>query len=256
MRRYLVAGNWKLHLGPAAGAALAQAVADGLGGMSLAGDVLVCPPYVTIPAVAAAVRDTSLLVGAQNCAAQEAGAYTGEVAAAMLAEAGATWVIVGHSERRSLFHETDADFTAKITRVHDAGLGAIFCYGETLEERRSGRAADVVRDQLTAVLPHVATATPENLVLAYEPVWAIGTGETATPEQAQEIHALSRGIAAEILGADTADRLRILYGGSVKPGNAADLLGRPDIDGGLVGGASLRRDDFLAIVRAAQATAA
>ena len=256
MRRYLVAGNWKLHMGPAAGAALARSLADGLAGRALAGEVLVCPPCVTIPAVAEAVRGSVVQVGAQNCAAHAAGAFTGEVAAAMLAEAGATWVIVGHSERRALFGETDDDFVAKIAQAHAAGLTAVFCYGETLAERRAGRAADVVRAQLTAVLPRVPGAGPENLVLAYEPVWAIGTGETATPEQAQEIHALSRGLAAEILGGEAADRLRILYGGSVKPGNAAELLRQPDIDGGLVGGASLRRDDFLAIVEAAETAAA
>jgi len=251
----MVAGNWKLHLGPAAGTALARVVAAGVAEMPLAGDVLVCPPCVTIPAVAEAVRGTPLLVGGQNCAAAATGAFTGEVAAAMLREAGATHVIIGHSERRSLFHETDEDFRSKIAQAHAAGLTVIFCYGETLEQRQAGQAHAVVRQQLEAVLPRLDGLTPENLILAYEPVWAIGTGETATPEQAQEIHAFSRELIGDILGAEAARVLRILYGGSVKPGNAAELFAMADIDGGLIGGASLKHDDFLSIVRAAQEAA-
>ncbi len=251
MRRKLVAGNWKLNLGPAAAAKLARQVALGVPGLDRPPEVLVCPPYVSIPAVAAVLKDGAVRLGAQNCAVEDAGAFTGEVSAPMLAEAGATHVIVAHSERRTHQSETDDDFVRKIDRAHAAGLTAVFCYGERLEERRAGRERDVVRAQLAGVLPRLAAATPANLVLAYEPVWAIGTGETATPEQAQEIHAFSRGIVGELLGNDAAARMRILYGGSMKPDNAAELMRQPDIDGGLIGGASLKAEDFLAIVRGA-----
>lgn len=255
MRRILVAGNWKLNKGPAEAARLAAAVAAGVADLAPSCEVLVCPPFVSIPAAADAAAGGALLVGAQNCAAHDSGAHTGEVSAAMLREAGCSHVIVAHSERRTDQRERDEEFVAKVDRTHAAGLTAVFCYGEQLAERKAGRAADVVRAQLQGVLPRLAAPTAANLVLAYEPVWAIGTGETATPEQAQEIHALSRGICAEILGADLADRVRILYGGSVKAANAADLFRRPDIDGGLVGGASLQAEDFLGIVRGAMEVA-
>jgi triosephosphate isomerase len=252
MRTTLVAGNWKLNLGPAAAVKLARQVALGVLGLDGAGEVLVCPTAVCLPAVADVLRGSKVRTGAQNCAAEASGAFTGEVSADMLAEVGVRDVIVAHSERRSLFGEVDDDFVRKIDRCHEAGLRAIFCFGEVLAERRAGREKDVVRAQLTGVLPRLSAATAANLVLAYEPVWAIGTGETASPEQAQEIHAHSRAITAELLGGETARALRILYGGSVKPDNAADLFGRPDIDGGLIGGASLKAEAFLDIVRAAR----
>ena len=255
MRRFLAAGNWKLNMGPAEGVSLARKIAMGVLGMDLRGEVLVCPPFVTIPAVADVLKDSVVHCGAQTCANDASGAHTGEVATAMLAEAGCSHVIVAHSERRTDQRESDDDFVAKIERVHDAGLCAVFCYGEQLAERKAGRAADVVRAQLEGVLPRLTRATASSLVLAYEPVWAIGTGETATPEQAQEIHAISREIAAGLLGPKVADAVRILYGGSVKPGNAEELFSREDIDGGLVGGASLKADDFLGIIRGAQAAA-
>jgi triosephosphate isomerase (TIM) len=252
MRRYLVAGNWKLNMGPADAVKLARPIAMGLLGMDLKGDVLVCPPYVSISPAADMLRDSAAAVGAQNCATHDNGAYTGEVSAVMLKEAGATHVIIGHSERREYYGETDEDFIAKIDQAQAAGMIAIFCYGEKLEQRKAGQAADVVRRQLEGVLPRLAKASAENLVLAYEPVWAIGTGETASPEQAQEIHGLSRKILAELSGKAMAAATRILYGGSMKPGNAEALIGQPDIDGGLIGGASLKADDFLGIVRGAQ----
>lgn len=251
MRRKLVAGNWKLNLGPRAGADLAHELATALVAEPAAAEVLVCPPYVTLPAVYRELSGTPVKLGAQNCAAAAAGAYTGEISAEMLVEAGAEYVIVGHSERRDLFCETDADFVKKIDLAHAAGLTAVFCYGEHLAQRKAGNENEVVRAQIEAVLPRLESPTAANLVLAYEPVWAIGTGETATPDQAQAIHALSREVVGGILGAGTADAVRILYGGSVKPGNAADLMSRPDIDGGLVGGASLDAEDFLGIVRGA-----
>ncbi len=253
MRSYMVAGNWKQNLGPAEAAKLARQVSMGLLGLDLKGEVLVCPTYVAIPAVAEIIKGKKTLLGAQNCSATGAGAHTGEIGVDMLAEAGCTHVIVAHSERRADSGETDDDFVNKINQVHAAGLTAIFCFGELLDERKAGRERDVVKAQLEGVLPRLASATPQNLVLAYEPVWAIGTGETASPEQAQDIHAVSRELVSGMIGAEAAAAVRILYGGSVKPSNAEDLFGRADIDGGLIGGASLKAEDFLGIVKCAQA---
>jgi len=253
MRRYMVAGNWKLNLGPRDGRALAAGVQERLAGRQLRGDVLCCPPYVTIPAVAEVAIGAPVLLGAQDCSDQDSGAYTGQVSAGLLREAGCTHVIVAHSERRQYQRETDALFVAKIERAHAAGLTAIFCFGELLEERQAGNAEDVVKDQLAGVLPHLKEATPANLILAYEPVWAIGTGETATPEIAQQMHAVSRAQVAALLGDAFGDQVRILYGGSCKPSNAQELFALPDVDGGLIGGASLKVDDFVGIVDAAEA---
>ncbi|MCP4571530.1 MAG: triose-phosphate isomerase [bacterium] len=256
MRRYMVAGNWKMNMGPAAGRELAAAVQQKLAGRELGGDVLVCPPYATLPAVAEVAAGQPLLLGAQDCSDQVSGAYTGQISAGMLAEVGCRWVIVGHSERRQFQREGDEDFVAKITRAFDEGLKVIFCYGELLEERKLGRQADVVRDQLKGVLPRLTAADAGNLVLAYEPVWAIGTGETASPEQAQEMHAQSRQLVADIMGYPEAANMRILYGGSCKPSNAEELMGQTDVDGGLIGGASLKSDDFVGIVDGAEAALA
>jgi triosephosphate isomerase len=253
MRRYLVAGNWKLNMGPKAGRELAQGVADLLMGRELKGDVLVCPPYVSLPAVAEVATGDPVLLGAQNCADQSGGAYTGEISAEMLKEAGCQYVIVAHSERREFQKETDDQFVKKINLIHQAGLKAIFCFGELIDERKAGRAQEVVKAQLEGVLPRLDGPNAYNTVLAYEPVWAIGTGETATPEIAQEMHAFSRETVAGLLGREVADFIRILYGGSCKPSNAAELIGLPDVDGGLIGGASLKPADFVGIVDGAEA---
>jgi triosephosphate isomerase len=253
MRRYLVAGNWKMNMGPAAGRELAAGVAGLLAGRQLQGDVLVCPPFVTIPAVAEAADGNPVLLGAQNCADQPGGAYTGEVSAQMLKEAGVQYVIIAHSERREYQGESDDLFVRKINLIHEAGLKAIFCFGEVLEERKAGREQAVVKAQLEGVLPRLTGANAYNTVLAYEPVWAIGTGETATPEQAQQMHAFTRQVVADLMGREVADYMRILYGGSCKPGNARELIGLPDVDGGLIGGASLKAEDFVGIVDGAEA---
>ncbi|MBK7045020.1 MAG: triose-phosphate isomerase [bacterium] len=253
MRRYLVAGNWKMNLGPAAGRELAAGVAERLRGRTLRGDVLVCPPFVTIPAVAGPADGNPLLLGAQNCGDQDGGAFTGEVAPSMLKEAGVQYVIIAHSERRQYQREDDDLFVRKINLLHAAGLKAIFCYGELLGERKAGREREVVQKQLEGVLPRLEFADPYNTVLAYEPVWAIGTGETATAEQAQEMHAWSRETVARLLGAGPASHMRILYGGSCKASNARELFGQADVDGGLIGGASLKVDDFVGIVDGAEA---
>lgn len=253
MRRYLVAGNWKMNMGPGSGRQLAAQVSDLLQGRSLKGDVLVCPPFVTIPAVAPVADGNPVLLGAQNCADQAGGAYTGEVSVEMLKEAGVQYVIIAHSERREYQGESDDLFVRKINLIHDAGLKAIFCFGEVLAERKAGREKEVVQAQLEGVLPRLANANAYNTVLAYEPVWAIGTGETATPAQAQEMHAFTRGVVAGLMGPEVAEYLRILYGGSCKPGNARELIGLPDVDGGLIGGAALTAEDFVGIVDGAEA---
>lgn len=253
MRRPLVAGNWKLNGSRAANANLLNSLRAGLQS-DWRCDVMVCPPCVYVPEVSAALAGSAILVGAQNASAEVSGAFTGEVAAAMLRDVGCTHVIVGHSERRALYAESDAVVTRKFQAIRAAGLQPILCVGETLQERQSGITDRVVSRQLNAVLDQVAVAEIAHSVIAYEPVWAIGTGHTATPEQAQAVHARIRAIVAA-RNARIAGELRILYGGSVKGSNAPALFGMPDIDGGLVGGASLDADDFLRICSAAAGSA-
>ena len=234
-RTRLVAGNWKMHGSRESIRALLDAVVAGAG--AAAAQCAVCPPFPYLAQVAERLRGTAVALGAQNASEHASGAYTGEVSVAMLAEFGCRYVIVGHSERRQLYGETDAQVAAKFAAVRSGGLMPILCVGETLAEREAGRTEEVVARQLGAV-------KFERGVLAYEPVWAIGTGRNATPEQAQEVHAFLR----NRVPADTP----ILYGGSVKPQNAAAIFAMPDVDGGLIGGASLVAADFLAILRASQ----
>ena len=241
LRRNLIAGNWKMHQGDATGRELAKAVAAGAAGKAC--DLVVSPPLTVLAAVAQDLKDTAVGVAAQNVHQEAKGAYTGEVSAAMLHAVGARWVIVGHSERRQYFQESDELVAQKTAAALAAGLEPIVCIGETLDERKSGQTLAVVRRQTAAFLQHLVAGGG---TIAYEPVWAIGTGEVATPEQAQEVHAAIRAQLKEA-SAELADKTRILYGGSMKPGNAAALLACPDIDGGLVGGASLDAEDFLAI---------
>jgi triosephosphate isomerase len=250
-RRPFIAGNWKMNLGPSAGAALAGALAEGLTGIAdVAVDVAVAPIAVSIPAVAAALADSGVHVASQNIHPQPAGAFTGELPAAVLREAGCTYAIIGHSERRQLFGEGDAFINQKVLAALAGGLLPILCVGETLAQRDAGDAESTVLGQLAAGLAGLAADQVAAVTLAYEPVWAIGTGRTATPEVAQQMHATIRGWLASTYPAFVAAQLRIQYGGSVKPHNAADLIGQPDIDGALVGGASLKADSFLAIIRA------
>ncbi len=251
MRRPLVAGNWKMNLGPEAGSALiAQLlplVAESTGDV----DVVVCPPFTSLGAAAEALAGSQVGLGAQNCHWEEAGAFTGEVGPGMLLTVACQWVILGHSERRQLFSETDEGVNRRTVAALSAGLKPIVCIGETLEERESGRVEDVVLGQLDRSLQGLTVEQLASVAVAYEPVWAIGTGKTATPAQAQEVHAYIRKRLGENFGVDWAGNSRILYGGSMKPGNAAELLAQPDIDGGLIGGASLVEADFLGIVRIA-----
>jgi triosephosphate isomerase (TIM) len=249
-RTPLVAGNWKMNGRRAMAAELAAAVAAG----APAGvDILLCPPLVYLDTVSAALSGSRVQIGAQNMAADSDGAFTGEVSAAMLADVGCHWVLVGHSERRTLFGETSEQVADKFFRALDAGLHPVLCVGETLAQRQVGSTEAVVAAQLEAVFAKAEPAQIASAVIAYEPVWAIGTGQTATPEQAQQVHAFIRARLAGAFGQSLASSVRLLYGGSVKADNAASLFASADIDGGLIGGASLDAATFLAICQAATA---
>jgi triosephosphate isomerase len=242
----MVAGNWKLHGSRESAKSLSSEVAKGL---SSGVDVLICPGFAHLADVSGSIQGSGLLLGAQNCSAHESGAYTGEVAAGMLAEFACTHVIVGHSERRQLFAESSDTVAAKAMAVIKAGLTPILCVGETLQQRESGQVEAVISEQMDALLGLGGAAAFEKTIVAYEPVWAIGTGKTASPEQAQDVHAMIRDKIGRLDSA-CSDKLRILYGGSVKPDNAANLFSQTDIDGGLIGGASLDAQAFLAICQA------
>jgi triosephosphate isomerase len=248
MRRRIVAGNWKLHGDRAFAASLLDAVAAG--GPADGVEAVILPPLPYLGELVERYGSRGLRFGAQDVSANEAGAFTGEVSAAMLVDVGAAYGLVGHSERRQYHHESNELVARKFRAAKAAGLVPVFCVGETLEDREAGRTWWRLEQQLEPLLADGGVAGLDGAVLAYEPVWAIGTGRTASPEQAQEVHAFLRGEIAQ-RDARIAGSLPILYGGSVKPDNAAELFARPDVDGGLVGGASLKADDFLAIVRAA-----
>jgi triosephosphate isomerase len=245
--RPLIAGNWKMN-GLDAGLVEARAVAAAMEARSPAARVAICPPATLIHRLAEALAGTGVEVGGQDCRAEAAGAFTGDLAAEMLADAGAGLVIVGHSERRASYGETDALVAAKAGAAHRAGLEPIVCVGETLSEREAGRTLPVVTGQVRGSLPEVLAGTP--FAVAYEPVWAIGTGLTPTLEQIEEVHVAIRAVLVEMFG-DHGARVPILYGGSVKPSNAADILKLRDVGGALVGGASLKAADFLGIIEAA-----
>jgi len=245
MRKGLVAANWKMHGQRQSNADLLDALTTGLK-ESPEVEVLVCPPSVYLDQVSTRLENSKIMLGAQNVHSQESGAFTGELSAPMLRDVGCEFVIIGHSERRELFGESDSFIAEKFSAVQEAGLVPILCIGETQQQREAGETEVTVLRQLDAVLEHAGVEEFKNAVIAYEPVWAIGTGLTATPEQAQEVHALIRGRLAE-QSEEVAQKIRILYGGSVKGANAAELFAQTDIDGGLVGGASLVAEDFLKI---------
>lgn len=252
MRTPFVVGNWKLNKTINEALALVTELKNQLGAVKGVA-VGVAPPFTAIHAVAKRLEGSAIATCGQDCFWEPKGAFTGEVSAPMLADAGATWVIVGHSERRQMFGDTNENVGRKARAVLGGGLGAIVCVGETLDERDAGRTLDVVDGQLAGALDGIdATVAKQRLVIAYEPVWAIGTGRTATPAQAQEVHAHIRKRLAERFGKEAADAIRIQYGGSVKPSNAEALMAEPDIDGALVGGASLEAADFVAIVKASR----
>lgn len=249
MRKPLVAGNWKMNGSLESVRALLEGIKSGVAAVQNA-DVAVCPPYVYIPETEKLLSGSVIGWGGQDLSTESSGAFTGEVAADMLKDFGCRYVIVGHSERRTYHQESDELVAKKYAVARAAGLVPILCVGETLEEREQGITEQVVARQLDALIDREGVDALKDGVIAYEPVWAIGTGKTASPEQAQEVHAFIRGRVAE-KSAEVAEGVRILYGGSMKPGNAKELIGKPDIDGGLIGGASLKAEDFLGICTAA-----
>jgi triosephosphate isomerase len=244
----MIAGNWKLNKTVAEAVELVEALQADLKDVADR-DIVVAPVFTALAPVAARLAGGNLAVAAQNCYPEAQGAFTGEVSPAMLKDVGCSYVILGHSERRQLFGESDEFINRKIQAVLAAGLDAIFCIGETLAEREEGRTFEVLERQVRGGLQGLGAAAMEQVVVAYEPVWAIGTGKTASDEQAQEAHRFIRGLLAELFDQTTADAVRILYGGSVKPDNVDGLLAQTDIDGALVGGASLKAADFIRIVR-------
>ncbi len=250
MRKKFIAGNWKMYTTAAAARELASAVARGVGGETRV-TVAVCPPFPYLLPVAEALRGSAVALGAQDVYPEKEGAFTGEVSAQMLLDVGCRYVIVGHSERRHILHEDTQLINRKVRAGLAAGLDVILCVGETLDEREANRTEAILEGQVSGGLQGVTGDQLSRLVIAYEPVWAIGTGRNATPEQARQAHAYIRGLVGKMFGENAAAALPIQYGGSVKPDNAASLLGQPDVDGALVGGASLKADSFLAIVRAA-----
>ena len=246
MRKKIVAGNWKMNTTPVEGVELAKNVVAGRGEVCSCVDFIVCPPFTHLSEVVKVTRGSGIAVGAQNCAAEAKGAYTGEVSAQMIASLGVEYVILGHSERREYYGETSKTLNAKMEQAYANGLTPIYCVGEKLDEREAGKHFDVVKAQLEEVVYNLTEEQFAKLVVAYEPVWAIGTGKTATAEQAQEIHAFIREVLRAKFGAK-ADDTAILYGGSCKPSNAAEIFAKADVDGGLIGGAALKAEDFLAI---------
>lgn len=249
MRSFLVAGNWKMNGSNAVNAELVDGIIAGMPASDSV-ELLICPPFPYLGALAARIDGSRLMLGAQTLSEYDSGAHTGEVAPSMLVEMGCKYVLVGHSERRAIYGEDNATVAAKYAAAQKVGLTPVLCVGETLEERQAGQTESIIDQQLNAVLDTAGIASVGSAVIAYEPVWAIGTGQTATPEQAQDVHAHIR----HVIGAqdeNIAAGVQILYGGSVKGDNAAGLFSMPDIDGGLIGGASLKSDDFLAIAEAA-----
>lgn len=252
MRKSFVAGNWKMNTDSHTGVSLAKDIvsdSSDIAGYSV--DVAVCPPFVYLQAVAQALSASSVAVGAQDVYCEQEGAFTGEISAPMLKDIGCSYAICGHSERRHVIGEADELINKKICAAISGGLLPIFCVGELLEQRQSEQTEQVVTEQVKKGLAGLSAGKVSAVTLAYEPVWAIGTGLTATPEQAQEVHALIRGLLGEMYDGQFAEEIRILYGGSVKSDNAADLIAQKDIDGLLVGGASLKANDFVEIIKAA-----
>ncbi len=249
MRKKIVAGNWKMNTLPAEGVALAKGVAAGKGEVCDCVNFIVCPPFTHLQSVVETLKGTNIAVGAQDCATEVKGAYTGEVSAEMIAALGCEYVILGHSERRQYYGETSETLNKKMARAYEFGLKPIYCVGENLEEREANRHFEVCKQQIEEVVFNLSEEQFEGLVIAYEPVWAIGTGKTATAEQAEEIHAYIREVLRSKFGAK-AEECPILYGGSCKPSNAAEIFSKENVDGGLIGGAALKAEDFLGIGKA------
>lgn len=248
MRKHIVAGNWKMNNDLAATAGLITDLKRKVNNGDA--EVIIAPTYINLHSAFESLSDSNITVAAQNMHQAKSGAYTGEISAAMLKSVGVNTVILGHSERRAYFNEGDELLTEKVNAALENEMRVIFCFGEELEDRKAGNQEKVVESQLKNALFHLDASAWSSVVLAYEPVWAIGTGETASPEQAQDMHAFIRKTVAETYNEEVAENVTILYGGSVKPGNAKEIFGKPDVDGGLIGGASLKADDFFEIVNA------
>ncbi len=248
MRKKIIAGNWKMYKTPAEAVALVEGLKKEIGAQT-AVEAVVCPVFVSLTDVAKVVAGSTITLGAQNLFWEAEGAFTGEVSGAMIKAAGAEYVIIGHSERRQYFGETNVTVNKRLKAALKYGLKPIVCVGENLAERESGKTFDVVRDHVTGSLAEMSKDDMKTVVIAYEPVWAIGTGKTATSAQAQEVHKFIRDLLVKMFGEAVAEATRIQYGGSVKPENTAELTSQPDIDGALVGGASLKADSFAAIIR-------
>lgn len=250
MRKKIVAGNWKMNTTLAEGVGLAKDVNEALKKATPKCDVVICVPFTHLASVNEVIDSNILGLGAENCADLAKGAYTGEISGAMVASTGATYVILGHSERRQYYGETSEILKAKVAQAFENNLTPIFCIGEVLEQRENGTYLDVVKEQIESALFDLSAFDFGKIILAYEPVWAIGTGKTATDDQAQEMHAHIRSVIAAKYGQEVADNTSILYGGSCKPSNAAALFAKPDVDGGLIGGAALDAESFMGIVNA------
>lgn len=252
MRKFLIAGNWKMNCIPSEAASLLENINEAKGSVSEDVDVLVCPPFVSLSMAVNYLHETDIQVGAQNMHYADSGAFTGEISAAMIAESGCNYVILGHSERREYFGEDDEMINKKVIQAIDNDLAPILCVGESYKQRKAGEQQMIVAKQIRSGLEGISTEDVLNVVIAYEPIWAIGTGETASPAQAQEMHLYIRELVSEIYDKDAASSLRLLYGGSMKPANAEELLSQTDVDGGLIGGASLDADSFSEIITIAE----
>ena len=250
MRKKVIAGNWKMNKDLNESQDLVSKIINGLGNDTKC-DVIVCPPFTSLNEVSSLIKTTPVKLGAQNLSFEDSGAFTGEISASMLKSVGCEYVIIGHSERRNIFGEPDEVINKKIKKALEHNLKPIFCVGELLEQREDGTTMEVVKNQILNGLKDITPEQLSEIIIAYEPVWAIGTGKTATPGQAQEVHAAIRELIVENFSEDVGDNLVIQYGGSVKPDNAGELLSKKDIDGALVGGACLKADSFLGIIAAA-----
>lgn len=250
MRKKIVAGNWKMNKGLEEGLKLAKEIDSYFREKPSKAEVILCPPFIHLAGVSEIVKGGKVACGAQNCSSEASGAYTGEVSPAMIKSTGSQYVIIGHSERRTYYHEDDTLLNKKTQLALDNGLNVIFCCGEVQKERESGKHFEVVKRQLENGLFSISKENIAKVVIAYEPVWAIGTGLTATPDQAQEIHKYIRSLVESKYGKEIAENMTILYGGSCKPSNAKEIFSKPDVDGGLIGGAALKKDDFVGIVEA------
>lgn len=251
MRRKIIAGNWKMNNDFLAAQNLITKINSGLNGKKLNADVIICPPYTSLSEANSLIKNTSVKLGAQNMYFENEGAFTGEISAKMLKSVGCEFVIIGHSERRAIFNESDNLINKKIKKALETGLKPIFCVGETLEQREENITKEIIKNQIIQGLNSLVPDDLKNIIIAYEPVWAIGTGKNATPDQAEEVHEFIRILISDNFSPEIAENLIIQYGGSVKPENAKELLSQKNIDGALVGGASLKAESFIGIILAA-----